>query len=178
MLVDLRRYLPPNRTTWANFTAVARIGFGPNKTAQEFGDALTTDVTSTRPLIDMVGGAVKSRLSALARNHDRENAGMSAGGGAENKEATVVLSDITRLPAMADVCWQDGGRPNMAVALPPASPSHISVLICQPSAGEVQLTATFYASEHSAEKIRHALSRALSIAQCETAPDVARRAGC
>jgi hypothetical protein len=162
VLVDLRRYLPHSRFTWANFTAVSRIELRPEGTPQEFAEMLAANVISTRPLIEHVGGMAKLRLTSLARPRHRDTAWV-AGERSATGAATLTLSDITRLPAVADVRWRSGARPNLAIALPPASRSHIAILICAPRLDEFQLTATFFPTEFDVDAIRDALSQALAI---------------
>jgi hypothetical protein len=169
VLVDLRRYLPDSRFTWANFTAVSRIEFRPDRTAQEFAEKLATNLTSTRPLIEHVGGMAKLRLISLASPRHRDTAWV-AGERSATGAATLTLSDISRLPAVADVRWRRGARPNLAVALPPASRSHIAILICAPCPDEFQLTATFFPTEFDVDTIRDALSQALAITDVGNPP--------
>ncbi len=166
VLVDLRRYLPRGRLTWANFTAVARVENWPDTTPQEFGETLATHLASTRPLIEMVGGVAKSRLlwPWIRRRRDGD---WLVPERSSTGEATVVFSDITRLPAMADVRWARDGRPNFAVALPPASKSNISILMCAPSPGEIQLTASFFPDEFDPEAVRWSFVNALQEAGCD-----------
>jgi hypothetical protein len=162
VLVDLRRYLPDSRFTWANFTAVARIEFRPDTTPQEFAERLATNLTSTQPLIENVGGMAKLRLLSLATPRHRVTAWV-AGKRSASGAATVTVSDISRLSAREGVRWRPGARPNLAVALPPASRSHIAILLCAPCPDELQLTATFFPTEFDADTIRDALSHALAI---------------
>jgi hypothetical protein len=170
VLVDLRRYLPEGLFTWANFTAVSRIEFRSDTPPQEFGEKLATNLASGRPLIEMVGGIAKLRVLSLAMPRHRHGDWV-VGERSATGAATVTMSDITRLPAVADVRWRQDARPNLAVALPPASRSHISILICAPSPGEFQLTASFFPAEFDADKIRNALSHALAITDADNPPE-------
>jgi hypothetical protein len=162
VLVDLRRYLPRGRQTWANFTAVARIPLRPSTTPEQFGDMLSTHLNSTRPLVEMLAGVAKSRLLTAVGSGPHSD-GWRAGRASPTGEATVVFSDISRVPSAGEVHWSPRRRPTLAVALPPASRSNISMLLCSPSPGEIQVTASLFPSEFDVRTVRRALRDALGV---------------
>lgn len=162
VLVDLRRYLSAGCSTWSNFQSLSRVGYHPGTTPEAFGADLVAALASARPLVEAVGYVARSRLSGL----------LTAGRGREEQPpdvafpeaaASVTLSDISRLPEMAHIRWKQGSAPLFAAALPPASRSHISVLLCSPSEGELQMTATFFPSVFDAGKVEDALTRVIEL---------------
>jgi hypothetical protein len=169
VLVDLRRYLPDGRFTWANFQAISRIEYRPDTAPREFGEQLEKNLASCLPLVEMVGYVAKSRLLSLVVPSRRDNDWI-VGERSTTGAATVALSDVTRLPPVADVRWRRGAQPTLAIAGQPASRSHITILICAPTPGEVQVTATYYPTEFDGDKIKHALTQALAIADPDHPP--------
>jgi hypothetical protein len=164
VLVDLRRYLPSRRTTWANFQAVSRVGFNSDMTPQDFGEELHHSLTSCRPLVETLAYVTRSRLASRGLRAEHERA-WALGQRSPSGEAVVTLSDITRLPEFSHIKWRPGTHPNLAVALPPAGVSEIAILICAPAPNEIQLSATFFSSEFDPRKIREALQMAVHFSE-------------
>lgn len=162
VLVDLRRYLPAGCFTWSNFQSLSRVGYYPGTTPEAFSADLVAALASARPLVEAVGYVARSRLPGLLTSTRRREE-RPPDVPFPTAAASVTLSDISRSPDIAHIRWKRGSTPLFGAALPPASRSHISVLLCSPSEGELQMTATFFPSVFDADKVRDALTRVIEL---------------
>jgi hypothetical protein len=89
----------------------------------------------------------------------------SAQGFPSDGPLTLSLSDVSKIPASDKVTWKPGSDVtdiNLAIALPAAYPSFLSICMLNPVVdGAVHLTATFFGSRVDPKLVREGLKTAL-----------------
>ena len=161
--MDLRRFLSPNRWSLANLSSAVSVPVTPEMSAEEFTAAVFWQVTSRKPLLGLMATAFAARIKGLPAEMDvarSQNQGLPAEG-----PLTLSISDVSKIPAVDKVSWKPGSdisEINVAVALPAAYPSYLSIaLLSLPDDRAVHLTATFFSSRVDPELVREGLKKTL-----------------
>jgi hypothetical protein len=165
VVTDLRRYLPTNKVTLANFTTVVKVACGPEVTPQQFGNELVAKVDSAAPLLLATSFMVLLRLrSAWSRVNVfvRSTASRDMGFERVPAQAVVSFSDVTKLPLKKKCAFVRSDDIEFAVILPLGSPAHITVALTLLGRDEIHATATFYKSTADPSAVRKALQVALN----------------
>lgn len=170
VVVDMRRFLPPNKFTLANFFAIGRVNIGTQPSVDEFGAALRLMVGSLNPLFRLAGYLAVNRVRMLFALRTRKTE-QPVRGPAKSDQSTLTISDHSNSPSFAKLAWVRTDDIEIASAVQPAGPSHISISMCTPPNGSVQLTATFYASHVDKLLVARGLSRALSSVALNQRPE-------
>jgi hypothetical protein len=159
VVVDLRRYLPENAYTLANFMSWVDVPTGDDIGPPEIHGRLQSALNSYRPLVHF---AVGSSLQSMRR----QIPAWTAWDVAATDRARLAFSDFRVVPAIKRYGWADTSRGGLfRIALPLGFRDQISVAITAHPDGIIELTATFYDSAFDATAIRTALIDALSAAQ-------------
>jgi hypothetical protein len=159
ILTDLRRFLPRRSVTLANFCGVAKVPFSAHTTPEDFRAALTTESTSYRQILKLVGVLpfLKLRYSRRRRPMKAERLKPSA----ENR-TVVTISDYTKIAADAQIRWADSARAESAVVIEAEGRRHIAMVLSSSGDNGLRVTASFYRSHIDQQTVRRALNQALS----------------
>lgn len=169
VVVDLRRFLPRDEFTLANFFGVAKIAIGSTSTLEEFSTALRTTAGSLGTLLTLACFAPIAWLRMLFAPRGRKTRRRSK----RLPEATpsiLTISDSLKAPPLAKIAWARDEDAEIAIASTPGTHSHISIFMCATPNGAVNLTATFYPSHIDKATVARALGLALASAMPEDSP--------
>ncbi|WP_370064529.1 hypothetical protein [Mycobacterium sp. MAA66] len=158
-LVDLRRFLPTDRTTLANFMAVASARDIRASSIDKFADQLREALNSPRILVK-VGLSVTLAKMLMWCGLDRRNTWPIPAGSTEG-DLTLTVSDLTKTSTRTKTRWSQPEVVEISVAMPPASRSHVSAAIWLAPNDSVQITATYFPSKVDGAALRAALEDAL-----------------
>lgn len=161
VLVDLRRFLPPGAWTLANFCTVARVRGAADTSAETFSAELHATAESAGLLVKLAAYLASTRACAAIRG--RRSQPWWVAGSPHGSVVHLTISDISKMPALAKIAWTRPMDAELAVALPPGSPAHLSTALRVTANGSVQATATFPASLVAAATVRRALEAALTL---------------
>jgi hypothetical protein len=170
VVVDMRRFLPPDKFTLANFFAIGRVNIGTQPSVDEFAAALRLMVGSLNPLFRLAAYLAVTRVRMLFALRTRKTE-QPVRGPAKSDQSTLTISDHSNSPSFAKLAWVRTDDIEVASAVPPTGRSHISISMCTPPNGSVQLTATFYASHVDKLLVARGLSRALSSVALNQQPE-------
>ncbi|ULE33625.1 hypothetical protein [Mycobacterium sp. IDR2000157661] len=163
VMMDLRRFLPPEQFSLANLSAPVVLSVTPDMSAEEVTLAALPLVTSRKPLLRMMGRSLAARLKGLPAAEDV----VESHGVGPKRPLTLSISDVTKIPASGKMSWPPGLQPediNLAIALESPDPSYVNIcMITAPEDRAMHLTATFYDSRLDPEVVRAALKSALEI---------------
>jgi hypothetical protein len=158
-VVGLRRYLPENASTLANFMSWVDMPFDIGVEPADIHRALQDAVGSYVPLANF---AVATCLGSMRRHI----AAWSVFDVAVCDRARLVFSDLRRVPAISRYSWAATSSPPICtVALALGLKDQISIAITELPNGAIQCCATFYDSAFDPAAVRSALIDALSTAQ-------------
>lgn len=162
ILTDLRRFLPAESTTWANFVSVVDVPFSTGTSPNDFSTLMRREILSYRSLLKlaaplMVSKARHTWFGQRARPR-RAEAAQSAGEG----QITLTISEFAKAEVNSAIGWADARQSRLAVMTDPASRQHLVIILHPPSADRMQVTARFFASHIDPETIRRALKNALN----------------
>jgi hypothetical protein len=161
--MDLRRFLKPGQWTLANLSSAVSVSVSPEMSAEEFTGAIFWQVASRKPLLGLMASAAVARIKGLPAEMDvaRSEIQRSPASG----PLTLSISDVSKISAVEKVSWPPGMEVsdiNLAIALPAAYPSFLSVAMLNPiDGGAVNLTATFFSSRIDPALVRKGLEQAL-----------------
>ena len=161
VLVDLRRFLPRDNFTFANFHTITRLDIGSQPSVEEFSESLRLKVASLDQLFKLAGYLAVNRVRMLFARRSRETERPLCRP-AKSAQSILTISDVSKTPALAKVAWVRPDDVEIASTAPPTGQSHISIFINITPNGSVQLTASFYASHIDKLLVARGLSRALS----------------
>jgi hypothetical protein len=161
VVVDMRRFLPPDKFTLANFFAIGRVNIGRQPSVDEFAAALRLMVGSLNPLFRLAAYLAVAQVRRLFALRTRKTE-QPVRGPAKSDHSTLTISDHSNSPSFAKLAWVRTDDIEVASAVPPTGRSHISISMCAPPNGSVQLTATFYPSHVDKLLVARGLGRALS----------------
>jgi hypothetical protein len=157
VLTDLRRYLPPDKSTLANMSPVAWMASPEGQSLPEFAASIYRTVVSTYPATRAVLGA------ALWPLRSKLSGGGGDGHGDDRGGIQLVMSDVSKVPSLQKVQFRDQHTDRLGVvALPPAARNYLNLAFLR-NGDEIQLTATYFADVLPPERLRAALQRALTI---------------
>jgi hypothetical protein len=161
VLVDLRRFLPGDKFTFANFFILSHINAGNQPSVEEFSESLRRTVGSPDQLFTLAAYLAVERVRMLfARRTKKIELPLCRPSG--SAQSILTISDISKSPPLAKIAWARTDDAEIASAAQPADQSHISIFINITPNGSVQLTASFYASHIDKLLVARGLSRALS----------------
>lgn len=166
VVVDLRRFLPREEFTLANFFGVAKIDIGSAPTMEEFSTALRTTAGSLSTLLTLACFTPIAWLRMLFAPHGRK-ARRRSKRLPETTPSILTISDSLKAPALAKIAWARDEDAEIAIASTPGTHSHISIFMCATPNGAVNLTATFYPSHIDKATVARALRLALGSAMPE-----------
>jgi hypothetical protein len=169
--VDMRRFLPDDKITLANFFAIGRMDIGTHPSVDEFGAALRVTLGSHNTLFRLAGYLAVNRVRMLFARRARNTEQRLRGGSAKSDQSILTISDCSNSPFFAEIAWVRPEDVEIALAVAPADQSHISIFMSTPPDGSVQLTATFYASHIDKLLVARGLSRALSSVAVNQRPE-------
>lgn len=170
VLVDLRRFLPRDNFTFANFFVLTQIDIGTQPSVEEFSESLRLTTRSLNQLFKLVGHLVVDRVRMLLTPRTRKTEPPFCRP-ATSAQSTLTISDVSKSPPVAKVAWTRPDDAEIASAAQPGDQSHISIFINITPNGSVQLTASFYASHIDKLLVARALSRALSSVALQQQPE-------
>jgi hypothetical protein len=159
--VDMRRFLPRDKFTLANFFAIGRVNIGAQPSVDDFAAALRLMVGSVSTLFRLAGYLAVNRAEMLFARRTRKTE-QPVRGPAKADQSILTISDHSNSPFVTSLAWARPDDFEIASAVPPTGRSHISVATSTAPNGSVQLTATFYASHIDKLLVAQGLSRALS----------------
>jgi hypothetical protein len=168
VVTDMRRFLPPGKTTLANFNVVVPVDLGSNGSAEAFSEALAAAVSSAAPFIHTVGWVVMLRVRAIIdgwknlRHAGRRAVANPAPVSPIGPPTVLSFSDLTKLPLNEKVAFSDPENIEFAVILPIGSPSHVTIALSAFGVGQIHATATFYAANVDPAAVRTAMQGALA----------------
>lgn len=174
VVVDMRRFLPIGKSTLANFFAIGRVNIGTQPSVDEFAAALRLMVGSLNPLFRLAAYLTVTQVKMLFGRRTRKTE-RPVRGPAKSDQSTLTISDHSNSPSFAKLPWVCTDDIEVASAVPPTGRSHISISMCTPPDGSVQLTATFYASHVDKLLVAQGLSRALSSMALNQQPETTSR---
>lgn len=163
VLVDLRRFLPRDNFTFANFHTITRMNIGTQPSVEEFSASLRLKAGSPNQLLALAGYLAVSRVRKLFARRSRKTEPPLCRP-AKSAQTILTISDVSKSPSLAKIAWARPDDAEIASAAPPTGQSHISIFINITPNGSVQLTASFYASHIDKLLVARGLSRALSSA--------------
>jgi hypothetical protein len=169
VLVDLRRFLPRDNFTFANFAAVARMNIGTQLSVEEFSASLRLTVGSLNQLFTLAEYLAVDRVRMLARRTRKTEPPVCRP--AKSAQPSLAISNVSKTPSFAKIAWARPDDAEIACAAPPKSQSHIGIFINITPKGSVQLTASFYASHIDKLLVARGLSRALSSVALKQRPE-------
>jgi|GEM_PF-2428740 len=161
VLVDLRRFLPAGARTLANLCTVARVRGGADTSYEKFSAELRATAESVGPLVKLAAYLASTRVCAAIRG--RRGQPWWVAGSSQGSAVHLTILDISKMPALAKIAWTRPMDAELAVALPPGSPAHLSTALHITASGSVQVTATFPASLVAVDTVRNALRAALTL---------------
>ena len=170
VLVDLRRFLPGDNFTFANFVTVTRMNIGTQPSVEEFSASLRLTVGSLNQLFTLAGYLAVNRVRMrFARRTRKTEPPLRRP--AKSAQSILTISDVSKSPSLAKIAWARPDDAEIASAAPPTDQSHISIFINITPNGSVQLTASFYASHIDKLLVARGLSRALSSVALKQRPE-------
>jgi hypothetical protein len=163
ILTDLRRFLPADSTTWANFVSVVDVPFTTGTSPEDFAAHIRREVLSYRSMFKLAASLMVSKaryawFGQRARPHHAE-APESAD---ERQTTTLTLTELTKPGAGSEIGWADARQARFAVLIDPAARQHLVIVVHPPTEDRVQITARFFASHADPDTIRRALKNALN----------------
>lgn len=170
VLVDLRRFLPAGAHTLANFCTVARVRGAADTSYEKFSAELRATAESVGPLVKLAAYLGSTRLCAALRG--RRGQPWWVAGSPQGSVVHLTISDISKMPALAKIAWTRPAEAELAVALPPGSPAHLSTALRVTAHGSVQVTATFPAALVAVDTVRGALQAALTLENLCAPPEI------
>jgi hypothetical protein len=170
VLVDLRRFLPRDNFTFANFFIVTHINIGARPSVEEFSASLRRAVGSLNQLFTLAGYLAVDRVRMLFARRTRKTE-LPLCRPTKSAQSILTISDVSKSPPLAKIAWARPDDAEIASAAQPADQSHISIFINITPNGSVQLTASFYASHIDKLLVARGLSRALSSVALEQRPE-------
>jgi hypothetical protein len=177
VLVDLRRFLPRDNFTFANFVAVARMNIGTQPSVEEFSASLRQTVGSLNQLFTLAEYLAVDRVRMLFARRTRKTKPPLCRP-AKSAQSILTISDVSKTPSLAKIAWARPDDAEIASAAQPGDQSHISIFINITPNGSVQLTASFYASHIDKLLVARGLSRALSSVALKQRPEPEPSATC
>jgi hypothetical protein len=170
VLVDLRRFLPRDNFTLANFATVTRINIGMQPSVEEFSASLRQAVGSLNQLFKLAGYLAVNRVQMLfARRTRKPEPPLRRP--AKSGQSILIISDVSKSPSRAKIAWARPDDAEIASASPPGDQSNISIFINTTPNGSVQLTASFYASHIDKLLVSRGLRQALSSVALKQRPE-------
>jgi len=163
ILSDLRRFLPEGSETLANFVATVAVPFSARTTPEDFGAALTREVTSYRSVLKLIAVQMVSTLRPSLWRPRRTCGDWVAA--SDDRSTQVTITDFTRFPADAQIRWSDSSRSEVAVSTPPYSRRHLVIVLCSSGDNRLQLTVRFHESHIDRPAVRRMIEHALSPAR-------------
>jgi hypothetical protein len=170
VLVDLRRFLPRDNFTFANFHTITRMNIGTQPSVEEFSASLRLKVGSPNQLFALAGYLAVNRVRKLFARRTRKTEPPLCRP-AQSAHTILTISDVSKSPSHAKIAWARPDDAEIASAAPPTGQSHISIFINITPNGSVQLTASFYASHIDKLLVARGLSRALSSVALKQRPE-------
>ncbi|MDT5009051.1 MAG: hypothetical protein QOH57_668 [Mycobacterium sp.] len=161
ILTDLRRFLPAETTTWANFVSVVDVPFSKGTSPEDFSMLMRREVLSYRSLLKLAAPLMVSRVrnSWFGQRARRRHA--EAPDGTDEARTTLTLSEFTKPEGNASIGWAATAESRLAVMTDPATRRHLVIILHPPAADRMQVTARFFASHVDPERVRIALNNAL-----------------
>jgi hypothetical protein len=156
----------PSRTSLQSFP----MNIGALPSVDEFGASLRLMIGSLNTLFRLAGYLAVNRVRMLFARRTRKTE-QPLRGPAISTQSILIISDVSKLPPFAEIAWVHPDDAEIALAAKPADQSHISILMCTPRNGSVQLAVTFYASHIDKSLVARGLSRALSSAALKSRPE-------
>jgi len=170
VLVDLRRFLPRDNFTFANFATVTRVNIGTQPSVEEFSASLRLTVGSLNQLFILTGYLAVDRVRMLFARRTRKTEPPVCRP-AKSAQSILTISNVSKTPSFAKIAWARPDDAEIACAALPKSQSHIGIFINITPNGSVQLTASFYASHIDKLLVARGLSRALSSVALKQRPE-------
>ncbi len=170
VLVDLRRFLPRDNFTFANFVIGTRMNIGAQPSVEEFSASLRLTVGSLNQLFALAKHLAANRVRKLFARRTRKTE-PPLRRPAKSAQSILTISDVSKSPPLAKIAWARPDDAEIASAAPPADQSHITIFINITPNGSVQLTASFYASHIDKLLVARGLSRALSSVALKQRPE-------
>jgi hypothetical protein len=161
ILTDLRRFLPGQLTTLANFVAVVEVPFSSGATAEGFDAKLRSELASYQSVIKLIAllALFKIRYSWIRGGdlpYPEDLAHSSA-----SEPTIVTISDFARAPVSSKIRWADVSRSQWATVTPPATLRHLQIHTTFSGDNRLQLTARFFRAHLEPDVVRAALTRAV-----------------
>jgi hypothetical protein len=163
ILTDLRRFLPAESTTWANFVSVVDVPFSTGTRPEEFAAHLRHEVLSYRSMFKLAAGLMVSKARyAWFGQRARPRHAEAPESTDESQTTTLTLTELTKPGVGSEIGWTDARQAQFAVLIDPAARQHLVIVVHPPTADRVQITARFFASHADPDTIRRALKNALN----------------
>ncbi len=162
VLVDLRRFLPRGRNTYANLAGVVTVRYGKNSTYEQFGSDVAESIRSTRPVVKLLGHIALERVRSVFTSR-KPRRGWAPAPGRPDGKATITFTDVSRAGIPKLFNFSASTNRQVLIAAPPATGSHLTIAICSAAKGELQLSATYFPSQFDGEKVERALRAALIV---------------
>jgi hypothetical protein len=162
ILTDLRRFLPAESTTWANFVSVVDVPFSKGTSPDDFSMLMRREILSYRSVLKLAAPLMvsKARYAWFGQRARPRRAEVQES--TDERRATLTLTEFTKPGVDSEIGWADARQSRLAVITDPATRQHLVVILHPPAADRLQVTARFFASHIDPETIRRALKNALN----------------